>query len=183
MLVSHIWNFWAGVDLATVWLFLVWLSSSCCRFNKSSFTARKSLLVKIIKQLKLTVWSSLIRLVLSILKLPFKSSTVDRQLWCIKSIGASQYYHNRVKPTLNLRLFTYLVGSWQCCASVHVILRFEDINHLVGVELEHAFHLGVLWSVCGFLSSFLCLSHLYVLPSLALSDPSEVPYKKNGTLH
>ena len=176
MLVSHIWNFWATFDLATVWLFLVWFGSFCCRFNKSSsFTARKSLLVKIIKQLKLTVWSSLIRLVLSILKLPFKSSTLDRQLWYMKSIGASQYYHDRVKPTLNFRLFTYLVGSWQCCASEHVILRFEDINHLVGVELEHAFHLGVLWSVCGFLSSFLSLSHLYVLPLMALLDPCEVP--------
>lgn len=72
------------------------------------------------------------------------------------------------------RSFAYLMGSRERRASVHVILRLNNVHHLVGVELKHAFHFRVLGTVAGFLSRFARLSHLYVLPSLALPDPSKV---------
>lgn len=61
--------------------------------------------------------------------------------------------------------------------SVHVVLRLADVNHLVGVQLEHALHLqltaALLCLVRGGLAHPLLLQ---LLPtSLALSDPSQVP--------
>lgn len=41
------------------------------------------------------------------------------------------------------------MSSQQGSASVHVVLRLEDINHLVGVELKHTFHFKVLSILCG----------------------------------
>lgn len=67
-------------------------------------------------------------------------------------------------------------------ASVHVILRLNNVHHLVGVQLKHAFHFGVLCTIAGFLSRFRRLPHLYVLPSLALPDPSKVPDKQKGNI-
>lgn len=58
--------------------------------------------------------------------------------------------------------------------SVHVVLRLADVNHLIGVQLEHALHLQLT-------AALLCLVRgglghpllLQLLPtSLALSDPS-----------
>lgn len=61
--------------------------------------------------------------------------------------------------------------------SVHVVLGLADVNHLVGVQLEHALHLqltvALLCLVRGGLGHPLLLQ---LLPtSLALSDPSQVP--------
>lgn len=46
-------------------------------------------------------------------------------------------YNIRLKKKKNQK---YLMGSQQSSASVHVILRLKDVNHLVRVELEHALH-------------------------------------------
>lgn len=66
----------------------------------------------------------------------------------------------------------YLVSSQQGSASVHVILRLEDVDHLVRVELEHALHFlffqGFLAALAGLLVQL--LSALLVLP-----DPSQIP--------
>lgn len=76
----------------------------------------------------------------------------------------------------------YLMGSRECRASVHVILRLNNVHHLVGVEFKHAFHFRVLRAIAGFLSRFARLPHLYVLPSLTLPDPSKVPDKQKGNI-
>lgn len=66
----------------------------------------------------------------------------------------------------------YLLSSQQGGASVHVILRLEDVNHLVRVELEHALHFllfqGFLPTLAGLLVQL--LSALLVFP-----DPSQIP--------
>lgn len=69
------------------------------------------------------------------------------------------------------------MSSCERCVSVHVVLRLADVNHLVGVQLEHALHLqltaALLCLVWGRLGHPLLLQ---LLPtSLALSDPSQVP--------
>lgn len=61
--------------------------------------------------------------------------------------------------------------------SVHVVFRLADVNHLVGVELEHALDLQlavVLQRLVGGDPGHLLL--LQLLPSsLALPDPPQVP--------
>lgn len=103
----------------------------------------------------------------------------------ITSQVLNSYYLNKAQHLeLKCQSFAYLVGSRERRASVHVVLRLDNVHHLVGVELKHAFHFGVLRTIGGFLRCFTRLSHLYVLPSLALPDPSEVPGEQNGkTLH
>lgn len=34
-----------------------------------------------------------------------------------------------------------LMSPCQCSVSVHIVFRFADIDHLVGVEFEHTLHL------------------------------------------
>ena len=69
------------------------------------------------------------------------------------------------------------MSSQQGSASVHVILRLEDVHHLVRVELEHALHFllfqGFLAALAGLLVQL--LSALLVLP-----DASQIPgYKRD----
>lgn len=64
----------------------------------------------------------------------------------------------------------YLMCSQLCSASVHVVLRLEDVHHLVGVELKHALHFWVLAALWGFLGCFFDLFHLHLLTSLALPN-------------
>lgn len=71
----------------------------------------------------------------------------------------------------------HLMSPCQCRVSVHVIFWLADINHLVGVELEHALdlQLAVVFKrlVRGDPGHFLLLQ---LLPSsLAPPDPSQVP--------
>ena len=70
----------------------------------------------------------------------------------------------------------YLMSPGQRSASVHVVLRLEDVHHLVRVEFEHALHLQIL-SAVGLLRRPRSRLHLLQLlpPSLALPDPPEVP--------
>lgn len=77
---------------------------------------------------------------------------------------------------------TYLMRSQLCATPVHVVLRLEDVNHLVRVELKHALDLWVLTSFWGFLGGFFGVSHLHLLAPLALSDSPEVPSKENRSL-
>lgn len=74
------------------------------------------------------------------------------------------------------------MGSRERCASVQVILWLNNVHHLVGVELKHAFHFRVLCTISGFLSRFARLPHLYLLPSLAFPDASKVPDKQKGNI-
>lgn len=74
---------------------------------------------------------------------------------------------------------TYLMCSQLCATPVHVVLRLEDVHHLVRVELKHALHLRLLASLGRFLSGFFGVSHLHLLAPLALSDSPEVPSKEN----
>lgn len=69
-----------------------------------------------------------------------------------------------------------LVSPGQRSASVHVVLRLENVHHLVGVEFEHALHLQVL-SAVGLLQRPRSRLRLLQLlpPSLALPYPPEVP--------
>lgn len=67
------------------------------------------------------------------------------------------------------------MSSQQGSASVHVVLRLEDIHHLVGVELEHTFHFKVLCILHGLFLSLAGLL-LQLLPTtLVLPYPTEVP--------
>lgn len=71
----------------------------------------------------------------------------------------------------------HLVGPRQCCMPVHVVLWLADINHLVGVELEHTLDLQLAvvfqWLVRGDPGHLLLLQ---LLPSsLALPYPPQVP--------
>lgn len=66
----------------------------------------------------------------------------------------------------------YLVSSQQGSASVHVILRLEDVHHLVRVELEHALHLLLLQ---GLLAALACLFVQLLSALLVLPDPSQIP--------
>lgn len=74
----------------------------------------------------------------------------------------------------------YLVSSQQGSASVHVILRLKDVDHLVRVEFEHALHFllfqGFLASLTGLLVQL--LSALLVLP-----DPSQISGYKSKDEH
>jgi len=77
-----------------------------------------------------------------------------------------------------VRTALYLVSAQQGGASVHVVLRLEDVHHLVGVEFEHALHLlllqGLLASLAGLLVQL--LTALLVLP-----DPPQIPGSKTTT--
>ncbi len=65
------------------------------------------------------------------------------------------------------------MGSLQRGASVHVVFRFEDVHHLIGVEFEHTLHLH---AVCVlFSASVLHLLLLRVMVTLTLTDPPQVP--------
>jgi len=68
---------------------------------------------------------------------------------------------------------TYLVGPRERRVPVHVVLRLADVHHLVGVELEHALHLGVLGPLRGPLGDPLLLQLLP--PTLALAYSPQVP--------
>lgn len=74
----------------------------------------------------------------------------------------------------------YLVSSQQGSASVHVILRLKDVDHLIRVEFEHALHFllfqGFLASLTGLLVQL--LSALLVLP-----DPSQISSYKSKDEH
>lgn len=69
------------------------------------------------------------------------------------------------------------MSSNQCGASIHVVLRLEDVDHLVRVELEHALHLLLFQRLLAPLAGFLVqlLSALLVLP-----DPSQVSVTERG---
>lgn len=56
--------------------------------------------------------------------------------------------------------------------SVHVVLRLEDVNHLVGVELEHALHFLFFQ---GFLSALAGILVQLLSALLVLSDASQTP--------
>lgn len=82
--------------------------------------------------------------------------------------------HGKHMP-LNFR--PYLMSPCERCVPVHVIFWLADINHLVGVQLEHALHLqlaaAVLRLVRGAFGHSLLLQ---LLPtSLALPYPSQIP--------
>lgn len=66
----------------------------------------------------------------------------------------------------------YLVCSQQGRASVHVILRLEDVDHLVRIEFEHTLHFFFFQRFLSTLTGFLVqlLSALLVLP-----DASKIP--------
>lgn len=71
----------------------------------------------------------------------------------------------------------YLVSPQQGGASVHVVLRLEDVNHLVRVELEHALHFLLLQGLLPALAGLL----VQLLPALlVLPDPSQVPGGQKG---
>lgn len=66
----------------------------------------------------------------------------------------------------------YLVSSQQGSASVHVVLGLKHVDHLVGVELEHAFPFLL------FQRFLAALTRLFVqlLPALlVLPDPPQIP--------
>lgn len=66
----------------------------------------------------------------------------------------------------------YLVSSQQGSSSVHVILRLEDVHHLVRVDSEHALH----FLLCqGLLASLAGLFVQLLLTLLVLPDPSQIP--------
>lgn len=67
------------------------------------------------------------------------------------------------------------MGPEQGCAPVHVILRLEDVHHLVRVELEHTLHIHAVSRLGGLLGSLLGLPLLHLLAPLALPDPPQVP--------
>lgn len=70
----------------------------------------------------------------------------------------------------------YLVSSQQGSASVHVVLRLKDVDHLVRVELEHALHLLFFQ---GFLAALIGLLVQLLSALLVLSDPPQIPgYKR-----
>lgn len=70
-------------------------------------------------------------------------------------------------------VWSYLVGSLQRGASVHVVFGFEDVHHLIRVEFEHALHLH---AVCVlFSASVLHLLLQRVMVTLTLTDPPQVP--------
>lgn len=87
-------------------------------------------------------------------------------------------YQTKTIPTwCRAQSCPHLMSPCERRVSVHVVLRLADINHLVGVQLEHALHLELT-------AALLCLIRgglghpllLQLLPtSLALSDPSQVP--------
>lgn len=58
-----------------------------------------------------------------------------------RGVEKNSIWKSKVERPEAGRSSKYLVGSQQGGASVHVILRLEDINHLIRVELEHALHL------------------------------------------
>lgn len=62
--------------------------------------------------------------------------------------------------------------SQQGSASVHVILRLKDINHLVRVEFKHALHFLLFYGLLAPLARLFIqlLSALLVFP-----DPSQIP--------
>lgn len=64
------------------------------------------------------------------------------------------------------------MSSQQGSASVHVILRLEDIDHLVRVELKHALHFLLFQ---GFLAAFTGLLVQLLSTLLVLPDPSQIP--------
>lgn len=66
----------------------------------------------------------------------------------------------------------YLVSSQQGSASVHVILRLKDVNHLVRVKLEHALHLLFFK---GFLATLARLFVQLLSALLVLPDPPQIP--------
>lgn len=83
----------------------------------------------------------------------------------------------KLVPVYNQTTTTHLMSPCECCVSVHIVLWLADIDHLVGVELEHALHLqltvAILWLVWGALGHSL---RLQLLPSpLTFSYPSQIP--------
>lgn len=64
------------------------------------------------------------------------------------------------------------MSSQQGSASVHVILRLKDVDHLVRVEFEHALHLLLFQ---GFLASLTGLLVQLLAALLVLPDPSQIP--------
>lgn len=88
-------------------------------------------------------------------------------------------YRTRQKnPQKELLIFhPYLMSPCERCVPVHIIFWLADINHLIGVQLEHALHLqltaAVLRLVRGAFGHSLLLQ---LLPSsLALPYPSQIP--------
>ena len=74
----------------------------------------------------------------------------------------------------------YLVSSQQGSASVHVILRLKDVDHLVRVEFEHALHFLLFQ---GFLASLTGLLVQLLSAFLVLPDPSQIPVYKSKDEH
>lgn len=74
----------------------------------------------------------------------------------------------------------YLVSSQQGSASVHVVLRLEDIDHLVRVKFEHALHFLFFQ---GFLAALIGLLVQLLSALLVLSDPSQIPGYERGNKH
>lgn len=70
-------------------------------------------------------------------------------------------------------VWSYLLGSQQRRASVHVVFRFEDVHHLIGVEFEHALHLHAVCIL--FSASVLRRVLLRLTATLTLTDPPQVP--------
>lgn len=64
------------------------------------------------------------------------------------------------------------MGSQQGSASVHVILRLKDVNHLVRVKLEHALHFLLFQ---GFLATLTRLFVQLLSALLVLPDSSQIP--------
>lgn len=69
------------------------------------------------------------------------------------------------------------MGSQQGGASVHVVLRFKHVHHLVGVELEHALHLHVLGVL--FLSAIFCVLLLLLVSPLTFPYSPQISVSKN----
>lgn len=69
------------------------------------------------------------------------------------------------------------MSSQQCSASVHVVLRLEDVDHLVRVKLEHALHFLFFQ---GFLAALIGLLVQLLSALLVLSDPSQIPVYEHG---
>lgn len=79
-----------------------------------------------------------------------------------------------------IRSSEYLMSSQQSSASVHVVLRLEDVDHLVRVKFEHALHFLFFQ---GFLATLKGLLVQLLSALLVLSDPSQIPIYQRAQRH
>jgi len=79
---------------------------------------------------------------------------------------------------------SYLLSSQQSSPPVHVVLRFDHVHHLIGVQLEFTLQLvQALHALHGLLTVSLLPFLLLLLPTtLTLTDPPQIPANQRNSL-